>query len=132
MGQVIELSRISKTGKLPQERHSAVRRYFFPGPFLLDPAADLVLIALHGPALGLLGTPPQGVQETADTETTTFEILRASGWPHRTPPAHRKDIYSAGVNLQSNGNMYCIDVSVMLCKYFGFLVGCSAYFKVQV
>jgi hypothetical protein len=161
---------------------------FYPGPFLLDPAADLVLIALHGPALGLLGAPSQGVQETTDmvdmvaqpesvldelsypgagpqvgfesgclgsfeqgffqstpgfivqpprttggrpgldalaaalpeggaptpnapsvttdnacdfhremvflqqlngSETTTFEILRASRWPHRTPPVHR-------------------------------------------
>jgi len=40
--------------------------FFYQGPFFLDPAADFVLIALHGPALELLEAPPQGVQETAN------------------------------------------------------------------
>jgi hypothetical protein len=40
--------------------------FFYPRPFLLDPTADLVLVAFHGAALGFLGTPSQSMQETTD------------------------------------------------------------------
>jgi len=43
---------------------SASSRFFYTRPVLLAPALDSVLVAFAGSALGLLGTPAHGVQDT--------------------------------------------------------------------
>ena len=40
--------------------------FFYPDPRALDPGADLLLVALHGPALRPLGTPSQRMEQSSN------------------------------------------------------------------
>jgi hypothetical protein len=43
-----------------------MRRFFYPWPVGLDPTLDGFFVSLNGPALRLLGTPTERVQDSSD------------------------------------------------------------------
>jgi hypothetical protein len=78
--------------------------FFCPRPFLLDPTADLVLVALHGSALGFLGAPSQSVQETVDRvdvvaqpETVENELSHSGAGPQAGGKSSRLGPFEQGL-----------------------------------
>ncbi len=71
-----------------RERHLAAWRFFYPGPVGLDPALNGRLIALDGPALGLLGAPahrPEQSSDVIDVIANAVTALDHLGDPRTSP-----------------------------------------------